>query len=198
MTTIFLVRHAAHDRLGKVLTGRMPGVSLGAEGRRQSERLAERLSREEIAAVHASPLERAQETARPVAERIGVELQAHDAVNEIDFGEWSGKNFDALRGDPHWDAWNNQRAVTRPPSGETMLEVQSRAVGHMERLARDYPKSGAVVVSHGDVIKAVIAFYLGLAVDGIQRFEVSPASVSTLVVGTWGAKLLSLNAVVTA
>jgi probable phosphoglycerate mutase len=198
MTTLFLVRHAAHDLLGRVLTGRMAGVYLGVQGRRQAEMLAARLSRESIAAVYASPLERAQETAAPVAAQLGLTVQAADDVTDIDFGEWSGAEFQALDGDPRWSAWNETRGTAWPPGGESMPEVQRRAVGALERVCAAHPDSGAVVVSHADVIKAMIAHYLGLGLDAIGRFEISPASISTVAVGAWGAKVLTVNETVAA
>ncbi len=195
-TTIFLVRHAAHDLLGRVLTGRMAGVRLGAEGRRQSERLAERLSREEIVAVYSSPLERARETAAPIAERLGLRVETRDAITDLDFGDWSGRSFDELDADPRWAKWNGARATARPPGGESMLDAQWRAVGEVERVVGAHPQESVVMVSHADVIKAVLAFYLGLALDGIARFEVSPASISTVLIGAWGAKVHAINEVV--
>lgn len=198
MTTLFLVRHAAHDLLGRVLTGRMAGVRLGPEGRRQAEALAARLSRESIAAVYASPLERAQETAAPVAAQWGLPVQTAEDVTDIDFGEWSGAEFQTLNEDPRWATWNESRGAGRPPGGESMLDVQRRAVGALERVCAAHPDSGAVVVSHADVIKSMIAHYLGLALDAIGRFEISPASISTVAVGAWGAKVLTVNKTVAA
>ena len=195
MTTFYLVRHAAHGLLGHVLAGRMPGVRLGPEGLAQADRLAERLAREAVEAVHSSPLERARETAAPIAARLGLDVQVAEALNEIDLGEWSGRSFDSLRDDPLWRSWNSARSVTRPPGGETMLEVQLRAVGHMERVRREHPDAGVVLVSHGDVIKAGLAYYLGLGADAWSRFDVDPASLSALVVGDWGARLRVMNEV---
>ena len=195
MTTLFLVRHAAHGLLGHVLTGRMAGVRLGEEGLRQADRLAERLARESVAAVHSSPLERARETAAPIARRLGLEVQVSEALNEIDLGEWSGRSFDSLDRDPLWRNWNSARSVTRPPGGETMLEVQARTVAWIERIRRELPEAGVVLVSHGDVIKAGLAYYLGLALDAWPRFEISPASLSAVVVGDWGARVLVMNEV---
>ena len=192
-TTLFLVRHAAHDRLNRILCGRMPDVTLGAPGRAQAERLAERLARETIAAVYASPLERARETAAPIAERLKLDVQPMDALNEIDVGAWSGRALEDLREDPLWKRWNTARSVTRPPGGETMLEAQARAVGAIERLCAAHPEQGVALVSHGDVIKAALAYHLGLPLDAVLRFEISPASVSTLVVGDWGAMVFSIN-----
>ena len=194
-TTLFLVRHAAHDFLGRILTGRMPGIRLGAEGRRQSEFLAQRLAREKIAAVYTSPLERARETAAPIAARIGVEPETVDDLTDVDYGEWSGQSFAALDADPRWASWNNARSSYRPPGGETMLDVQHRAVGSVERIVAANPQNAALIVSHGDVIRVVLAAFLGLALDHLTRFEVFPASISSVAVGDWGAKVLGINEV---
>ena len=192
-TTVFLVRHATHDRLNRILCGRMPGVTLGAEGRAQAAALPARLRREPIVAVYASPLERTRDTAQPLADGLRLDVQVMDALNEIDVGAWSGRTFDDLRDDPLWTRWNTARNVTRPPGGEMMLEAQVRIVGAIEHLRATHPEQSVALVSHGDVIKAALAYYLGLALDAILRFDISPASVSTLVVGDWGAKILSMN-----
>jgi probable phosphomutase (TIGR03848 family) len=195
VTTLFLVRHAAHDLVGKALCGRMPGVRLGEEGRVQAERLAARLSRETVAAVQASPLERARETAEPIARHLGLGVEVAEAVNEIDFGTWTGKPFDEVRDDPRWTLWNSARSVTRAPGGETMLEVQARTLAHMETLRARFADQSVVIVSHADVIKAALAYCLGLSLDGLHRFDIAPASLSTVVIGDWGAKVLSVNEV---
>jgi broad specificity phosphatase PhoE len=191
----FLVRHAAHELVDRVLCGRMPGVSLGEEGRAQAERVARRLGRERIAAIHTSPLERARETAAPIAEQLDLMPEIHEAINEIDLGEWAGRDFATLMSDPHWASWNAARSVARAPGGETMLEVQARVVGHMERVRGSHPDQGVVLVSHADVIKAALLYCLGMPIEGYRLFDISPASVSTLVIGDWGAKILSMNEV---
>jgi probable phosphoglycerate mutase len=197
-TTFFLVRHAAHDRVGSVLCGRMPAVSLGEAGRRQAHALADRLAGERIDAVYTSPLERARETAVPIAARIGLEARVSDAMAEIDFGDWTGRSFDSLEGEPDWIHWNESRSTARPPGGESMVEVQSRATRLLDRLQQDYPEGRIVLVSHCDVIKAMLASYLRLALDGLARFDIAPASVSVLV--AWGGegKVLGMNEAVAA
>ncbi len=197
-TTVYLVRHAAHDLLGRILTGRMPGVHLGQEGRAQAGWLADRLSAEPISAVYTSPLERARETAEPIASLCGVAAQTDERLTDIEFGDWSGRSFEELGRDPRWAEWNASRSTARPPGGETMLDVQARAVGAIGCVVAAHPQTGAVVVSHADVIKAVLAHYLGLALDGIGRFEISPASISTVAIGGWGAKVHAVNEAVAA
>ncbi|NBJ10974.1 histidine phosphatase family protein [Microvirga arsenatis] len=195
-TTFFLVRHAAHDRVGTVLCGRMPGVHLGARGKAQTERLAERFARANVACILSSPLERAVETAEPIAARLGLPFDTCSALAEIDFGRWSGMSFETLAGDPHWTSWNTSRSTNRPPEGETMLETQARIVGIMEDLRRRYAGQSIILVSHSDVIKAALLYHLGLPIDAYARLDVEPASISTLAVGDWGAKIMRLNEVV--
>jgi len=195
-TTFFLVRHAAHDRVETVLCGRMPGVRLGDAGKMQAQALAERFaSEDDIASIHTSPLERAVETAEPIAARLGRIAERASDIIEIDFGAWSGKSFDMLADDRHWISWNSSRSTSRPPGGETMLEAQMRIVRAMEQLRRLHSGRSVILVSHGDVIKAALLYYLGMPIDFYARLDVSPASISTLVVGDWGSKVLRMNEV---
>jgi broad specificity phosphatase PhoE len=191
--TIFLVRHAAHDRVDRVLCGRMPGVGLGDAGRRQAEALAGRFARAAVDAVWTSPLDRARETAEPIAGRLGLRVRTSHAISEIDFGAWTGLAFDALRDDGRWRRWNEARGSERPPGGESMAEAQARAMGEVERARAEHPDGRVVLISHGDVIKAVLAGALGLPLDAHARFEISPASVSALAIWDGGGKVLSMN-----
>ena len=195
-TTFFLVRHAAHDRVGTILCGRMPGVHLGSLGKTQAERLAARFVNENIAGIYTSPLERAVETSEPIAARLGQPLEICEDIAEIDFGAWSGTSFEELAQDPRWSAWNRARSNSRPPYGETMLEAQMRIVGVLEQLRSRHPDRSVILVSHSDVIKAALLYHLGLPIDAYARFDIEPASISTLVVGDWGSKVLRLNEVV--
>jgi len=194
-TTFFLVRHAAHDRVGTMLCGRMPGVRLGESGRAQARALAQRFARENVASIHTSPLERAVETAEPIAASIGKVAERSSDLIEIDFGAWSGKSFDILSGDPHWSAWNSSRSTNRAPGGETMLDAQVRIVCAIEQLRNLHLGQSVILVSHGDVIKAALLYYLGMPIDSHMRLEISPASITTLVVGDWGASVLRMNEV---
>jgi probable phosphoglycerate mutase len=193
--TVFLVRHAAHDRVDRVLCGRMPGVGLGDAGRRQAEALARRFAAAGggLDAVWTSPLQRARETAEPIAARLGLLARASDALCEIDFGAWTGQAFDALRDDPRWRRWNEARGGERPPGGESMAEAQARAMAEVERARAGHPDGRVALVSHGDVIKAVLAGVLGLSLDAHARFEISPGSVSALAVWDGGGKVLRMN-----
>lgn len=197
MSVFYLVRHAAHDNVGRFLAGRMPGVRLGPEGRAQAERLAERLKAERLDRVETSPLERTRETAAAIA-RAGslTEPRAVDALNEIDFGGWSGHDFATLDQDPGFRHWNAARAVAHTPGGESMADVAARALGHLVEVAKAEPGRRIAFVTHADVIKAAVCHVLGLTLDGWSRFDVEPASITRLAVTGDGFRLAGLNDVV--
>jgi broad specificity phosphatase PhoE len=192
-TTFLLVRHAEHELQGKILTGRMPGVGLGPLGREQAVRLAQVLAGRRPVEVRASPRQRAQETASPLAAALRLTVETEVALDEIDFGAWTGKSFAELDRDPLWDAWNARRAEGRPPGGESMAEVQSRVMACLRKAATADPERPIVLVSHGDVIKAIVLDVLGAPFGSLHTFEIAPASVSTIVLGNWGSKIISLN-----
>lgn len=194
-TTFFLLRHAAHDNVGGYLAGRMPGVWLGSDGRAQAERLASRMQRETLVAVYASPRERTQETAAIVAAAQGIRrVVTAPELDEVDFGEaWEGKDFAALDHDPAWRRWNSVRSLARTPAGERMIDVQARAMNLVERLGGQHAGDAVALVSHSEVIKAIVNHVLGLPIDAWLRFEIGPASISAVVIGDWGSKLLTLN-----
>jgi broad specificity phosphatase PhoE len=191
--TLLLIRHAAHVELGRTLSGRRRDVALSADGLQQAEIVADLLAVEPIAAVYSSPRERAWYTARELADRLGQKVRAAGGLDEIDFGEWTGLSFDALEGDPAWDQWNSARSIARPPGGESMAEAAERAVAEVERIASEHRGETIAAVSHCDVIRGLIAFYLGLPLDNLLRFDIDPASVSRLVIGDWGARVVSVN-----
>jgi probable phosphoglycerate mutase len=192
-TTVFLVRHGAHDQLGKTLSGRADGVSLSAQGRREAEALAARLSSEGLEAVYASPLQRTRETAEPIAAAAGAPLIFEDDLLEVDFGDWNGKPFEELRNDPAWAVWQRARGVARPPGGETMVEMQARLRRWLDRACARHPYGRIAAVTHAEVVKALVAYTLGFSLDQHSRLEVSPASLTTLVAGDWGMKVMGVN-----
>jgi probable phosphoglycerate mutase len=192
-TTVFLVRHGAHDQLGKTLSGRMDGVSLSELGRREAEALATRLRGEGLETVYASPLQRTRDTAAPIAAAAGAPLRFDDDLLEVDFGPWSGRTFDELRSDPAWAVWQRDRGVARPPGGETMVEVQARLRRWLDCACARHPEGRIAAVTHAEVIKALVAYTLGFSLDQHGRLEVSPASLTTIVAGDWGMKVMAVN-----
>jgi broad specificity phosphatase PhoE len=196
-TTFFLVRHAAHDNVGGFLAGRSTGIRLGEGGKAQAKHLGARMARESFSAIYSSPRERTQETAKAIADASGLDtVETADELDEIDFGPWSGKTFEELDRDDTWRRWNSVRALARTPGGETMLDVQTRILRLIERLGLRHTDGRLVLVSHADVNKTAVIHVLGMPLDAWQRFEISPASITTIIIGDWGAKVLSLNEVV--
>lgn len=171
----------------------MTGVALSVAGRAQAAALGRGLAAERIDRVVCSPLERTRETAGAIATARGGAAPAPvDALIEIDMGAWTGAAFADLDG-AEWDAWNNARGSARIPGGETMAEAQARIVGWLQATAVAEEGATIVVVTHSDMIKAAVAHGLGLPLDHLLRFDIGPASVSRMVMGDWGARLLSLN-----
>jgi probable phosphoglycerate mutase len=194
MTKFLLIRHASHDYLGKGIASWLPGVHLNAQGREEAGMLADALAGTRMDALYSSPLERTMETARVIAARVGVAVEEREAFGEVRFGEWTDASFAELDKDPRWRAYNRFRSATRAPGGEMMIEVQSRVVVEMERIRAERPGATEAVVSHGDTIKAAVMHYAGIAMDFLQRIEISPASVSVVEIADWGPKLTALNA----
>jgi probable phosphoglycerate mutase len=193
-TTFFLLRHAAHDDVGRYLAGRTPNVLLGPAGRAQALRLGERMRREDFEAIFCSPRERTWETAQAVSLACTVgPVAIENELDEIDFGSWSGKTFAELNGDPAWRRWNSERAVAVTPTGESMEHVRRRICDCMQQLSRKFSGGAVVLVSHAEVIKCAVCQALGLPADQCFRFDIDPASISVVVTGDWGAKVLRLN-----
>ncbi len=192
-TTILLIRHGDNDHAGHTLVGWTPGIHLNESGRRQAERLPERLSRAPIRAIYSSPLERTLETAAPLARQLGLEVRSCEALGEVQFGEWTGRTIRELEPDPLWQRYNAQRSSIRVPGGESMLEIQSRMVAACEGFGRDHPDSVIAAFSHGDPIRAALMHYLAMPLDFIHRLEIQTAAVSTIVLHDGGPLVLHVN-----
>ncbi|MDB5905304.1 MAG: hypothetical protein JWM26_4182 [Betaproteobacteria bacterium] len=193
MTTLLLVRHASHALVGKALAGRSEGVRLDERGRRQADLLSQRLAAWSITAVYTSPRERAAETATPLARRLGLDLRIDRAFDEIDFGDWTGKSFDELAHDPAWPLWVDRRSVAQPPNGERFADVQRRALEGIDRLRGKHADETIAIFSHGDVIKSMLAHFLGISLDHLERFDLAPASVSIVAAGDGWAQVKLIN-----
>ena len=119
-------------------------------------------------------------TANAIAAACSLPVNTEPALDEIDFGPWTGQSFAALSKRPDWTAWNTLRSLAPAPGHETMLQVQARAAALLPNLHASAPGQAFVLVSHADVVKSLLAFALGLPIDLMQRLEVSPASHSLL------------------
>lgn len=200
MLTLLLVRHASHGLLGRVLAGRLPGVPLSEAGRGEAQRVADLLAGRNIGRVIASPLDRTRETAAVLAARIGCEVEIAEEINEIDCGRWTGADFTTLPDDPHWHRWNHERSTAAMPGGEGMAAVQARALGLIARLAGEAGEADATMalVTHSDVIKAVVMAALGLSLDRHDHLAVDPASITTLHVYGDYMRVVRLNEIAVA
>lgn len=192
-TTFLLIRHAAHLLGGGTIAGRSADVHLSPLGHAQARAMAERVAKLPVRAIYCSPVDRARETAAPLAERLRLPVQIADALCELDFGDWTRKMLDELRPQPKWQQWNAFRSGARMPGGESMLEVQSRIVGEMLRLRDRHPDQCVALVSHGDVIKSAIAYWLGVPLDLFMRIEIGLASISVVAIGDYGPWVLCVN-----
>jgi broad specificity phosphatase PhoE len=193
MTVFHLLRHGEHGLMGRVLPGRMPGVGLSERGRAEITAVAERLADENIAALYSSPLQRTRESAEIVAARLGLEVTFHDDLIELDFGEWTGSTFDAIRADPRWQAWRSHRSLARIPGGESMRQVQRRVVEALMEIGERHQGETIVAVSHGDVIRSALLFALGMPLDHYNRLEVGQGSISTIHIDEAGIRVTAIN-----
>jgi probable phosphomutase (TIGR03848 family) len=194
VTVFLLVRHAVTSHTGHKLTGWAPGVHLSEEGRAQADAVAERLAKAPIKAIYSSPIDRTVETAQAVAAKHRLEVQVLDDIGEVRYGTWTNRSLKSLAKTKLWTKVQRFPSAARFPQGETLREVQARAVAELERIQASHPKQLVCVVSHSDVIRLVVAHYLGVHIDLFQRIVIGPASVSAIAVGEEGPMVLSVNA----
>ena len=195
MTIFYLIRHAERDTVPDLLPGRAAGIRLTDRGRMQAEWIARRLASEPLHHVVSSPLERAVETATPLARDRKLSVQLADSFNEFDFGDWTGKRVSELLPDQTWQHFNRFRSGTRIPGGESAHEVQHRFVGELLRLKDAHPNDAIACISHADPIRLALTYFLGAPIDCFDRLEIEVGSVSVLHVGEWGARVVRLNEV---
>ncbi len=191
---ILLIRHAENDYTHKgKLAGHLPGVHLNKTGQEQAQALAVRLSKAPVKAIYCSPLERALETARPLADALKLEVRTCEGFREIEYGAWSGRSLKQLARTKLWADVQRRPSRMQFPGGETFLAAQARAVQAVEQLARAHPKDLVAAFTHADVIKLVVAHYLGQPLDLFQRLVVSTASITALHLGQGQPALVKLN-----
>jgi len=183
VTTVLFVRHGLTALTGPILVGWTPGVHLDERGRQQVEAMAGRLRAVPLAAIVSSPLERCVDTADALAAGREPAPARHvdDRLGEVHYGSWTGGEIKVLARDPLWKAVQAHPSSVTFPGGEALRETQSRAVAAIrdwnERLG---PDATYAVVSHADIIKAVLADALGLHLDQYQRIVIGPASLSVV------------------
>ncbi len=194
MTTVLMVRHGQTPTTGKVLPGRAKGLHLGDVGIGQAERAGERIAAlNKASAIYASPMERTQETAAPIAKACKLRIRTRAGLNECDFGKWTGQKLSDLRKLPEWQTVQRYPSGFRFPGGESFAEMQARITGTIVDLVADHPGETIVCVSHADTIKAAVAHALGTHLDQFQRIVISPCSISAIIYGPTGPTVLAVN-----
>lgn len=193
MTLLLLVRHGHTDAAGKRLTGWSPGVHLNDRGHEEAEALVGRLDGVPIDAIYSSPLERCRETAAPLARARRLSVRIRRGLIETGYGEWTGRTISQLRRTKLWSIVERTPSAVRFPGGESLLEVQARAVDELSRIAADHPRGTVVVVSHADPIRLFIAHVGGAHVDHLHRLVVDTASVTAVALDHGTPRLLKVN-----
>lgn len=195
MPLLLLIRHGENDYVkSHKLAGRLPGVHLNKRGEEQARALAEALKDAPLAAIYASPLERAVETAQPMAAAHRLEVQIEAGLTETNVGQWQGRSWKVLRRTKAWEIIQNTPSRFQFPDGETFYECQARVVSTLDAILRRHkPKDIIACVFHADPIKLAVAHYLGLPLDHFQRLGCETGSVTALLIGENHAHLLRLN-----
>jgi probable phosphoglycerate mutase len=193
-TTVLFIRHGENEwTASHKLAGRTPGVHLNAAGRQQAEALGKRLADTKLDAIYASPLERTLETAEAVARHHSVDVQPHEGLLEVDYGEWTGKEIKKLSKDPRWPVIQFYPSGAGFPGGETMYGMQTRFVQEIDQLIAKHPGQTIAVVGHADLIKSAVAHYLGMHFDLFQRIVISTTSITTILFSPMGPRVVCVN-----
>jgi probable phosphoglycerate mutase len=196
MPLLLLIRHGENDYVKtSKLAGRMPGIHLNERGQKQAQALGEALKEVPIKAIYSSPLERAMETAAPIAEARNLEILPEPDLMDTNIGRWQGKSLKVLRLTKLWTVVQQAPSRFRFPDGESFVESQTRYVSALERIIQKHnkPRDIVAVVFHADPIKLAVAYYLGMPLDHFQRLSCDTGSLTALYVGDMGASLIRLN-----
>lgn len=193
VTNLILIRHALNDWVGDRLAGWTPGVHLNDEGRAQAAALAGRLAEIRLAAIYSSPLERALETAQPLAKVRDLDIQLSEDLGEVRYGEWTGRALEELKQEELWPVVQVYPAGAQFPGGESLRQAQARVVAQLDEIREAHPGQTVAVFSHSDPIKMAAAHYVGLPLDLFQRLTISPASVTAFAFTRFGPRLVCLN-----
>jgi len=196
MALLLLIRHGENEfvKTGK-LPGHLPGIHLNERGQKQAQALGEALKDVPLKAIYSSPLERAMETAEPIATSQQLEIMQEPRLRDANVGKWQGKSLKALRLTNAWKVVQHSPSRFQFPEGESFMDLQTRIVNALENIVKKHnkPKDIIAVVFHADPIKLAVAHFLGLPLDHFQRLSCDTGSVSALYVGEMGANLIKLN-----
>ena len=193
-TVVLLVRHGQTPTTGKVLPGRAPGLHLADAGRAQAEAVAVRIAElKQVDAIYASPLERARETAAPIAKARGLKVTIDKSLLECEFGDWTGAELKKLAKLPEWSTVQRFPSGFRFPNGESFADMQHRIVSGVDRVRAAPPGGPIVCVSHADPIKALVAHAMGTHLDLFQRIVISTCSITAIAYSPGGPAVLTVN-----
>jgi probable phosphomutase (TIGR03848 family) len=193
-TVVLFVRHGTTPTTGKILPGRARGLRLSEQGRQEVDATAGRIGRlSRVGAVYASPLERAWETAQPIARAHRLRPRLERGLLEVDVGRWVGLRLDRARAMPLWRLVQRQPSAFRFPDGESFVELQARVIGTIQRIVGRHPGEVVVAVSHGDPIRVAVAHALGTHLDLFQRIQIAPASITAIAYRPGSVSVLTVN-----
>ena len=199
-TLIIFVRHGRTPTTGTKLPGRAPNLHLSDEGKSQAEMIAKEIEKSsssflgaKVSAVYASPMERTQETAKPIAKTLNLRVRTLQGLNECDFGDWTGRRLRDLSKLKSWSTIQKQPSNFRFPNGESFTEMQNRMLKTVDKILERHPGETVVCVSHADPIKAILASAVGTPLDLFQRILVGPCSASVVLYTKERPLVLTLN-----
>ena len=195
MPLLLLVRHGENDYTKThKLAGRLPGVHLNEHGQKQAQALAEAFKDVPIKAIYSSPLERAVETATPIAKVRELKVQIEKGLLETNVGKWQGRSLASLRLQKQWKVVQQAPSRAQFPEGETFYELQTRVAAALDAIVRRHkPRDIIACVFHADPIKLAIAHYIGLPLDNFQRLSCDTGSITALAIGEMGVNLIKSN-----
>jgi broad specificity phosphatase PhoE len=193
MTTLYLIRHGENDFMRQhKLAGWLPGIHLNDRGRAQAEALVPLFEGVQLQGLYSSPLERAMETAAPLALARGMTIQRRAGLGEARYGRWEGRSISRLRRLKLWSQLQTVPSLVTIPEGESFRDLQARILGELERILETHPDAVACF-SHADPIKLALGHYLGQPLDLFQRLTIEPASISTLLFHDGRVRVQSIN-----
>lgn len=195
MPTILLIRHGENDmvKTGR-MAGRLPDVHLNSRGFQQAQELSENLVSVPISCIYSSPLERAMETAAPLAEKLSLPVIINPGFLETDIGDWAGHEVKVIRKLKEWKIVQQSPSRFRFPNGESFFDCQNRLVEQMERVVKDHDDKEIIAIfTHADPIKLITAYYLGMPLDYFQKISCETASVTIWSFTEKNNRLIILN-----
>lgn len=194
MPTFLFIRHGLNDFTEKKLIGRLPGIHLNQEGEKQAGAIADFLQDTAITAIYSSPLERAAETAAPLAHLKNLPVIINEALSEVDFGNLQGKTNKQLKNMKIWEVVHTSPSQVQFPGGETLLQAQHRVVSFIEETGQKYVEKDVIACfSHSDIVRLMLAHYLYIPIDFFHRLTIDTGSINTLCYSPSGIRILNIN-----